>query len=195
MTENNSKEYARLLVSQAQGGDAGSLESLKELYMPLLLAACTRNASDAMRDEDREELFWEALVAFFNAVMAYDLDVTGVEFGLYAKICVENALISYRRAFERRSRLTSVSLDVLGERPDGGEEIDLIDVVVARESATDLARRISSVLSQYENRVWWLYVSGMSAKDISTMLGADDRSVHNAIYRIRRKLRGVISQK
>lgn len=193
MTENNSKEYIRLLVSQAQGGDAGTLESLKELYTPLLMAACTRNSSDSMRDEDREELFGEALIALFNAVMTYDLDVAGVEFGLYAKICIDNALISYRRAFERRSRLTSVSLDMLGEKREG--EVDLIDVIVARESAADLARRISSVLSQYENKVWWLYVSGRSAKDIAAMLDADERSVHNAIYRIRRKLRGVIPPK
>ena len=111
MTETNSKEYARVLVSQAQAGDQGALEQLKELYMPLLQSACARHYAEGMQTEDREELFAEALVAFFNAVLAYDLSVDGVEFGLYARICIDNALVSYRRAFERRSRLSSVPLD------------------------------------------------------------------------------------
>lgn len=193
MTETNSKEYARGLVSQAQAGDQGALEQLKELYMPLLQGACARHYSEGMQTEDREELFAEALVAFFNAVLAYDLSVDGVEFGLYARICIDNALVSYRRAFERRSRLTSVPLDEIDETSDG--EPDLMRSLVARENATILARKISSLLSAYENSVWWLYVAGMSPKDISLRVGADERSVHNAIYRIRRKLKGMIPKK
>lgn len=194
MTENNSKEYARELVRQAQGGDHDSLERLRDLYLPLLQSSCARNIVDGMQAEDREELFAEALVAFCNAVSAYDLGLEGIEFGLYAKICIDNALISYRRAFERRNRLTSVSLDTLDASCDGRGDADPIGDMVARENATVLARRISSQLSVYENRVWWLYVSGLSAKEISVRVGADERSVHNAIYRIRRKLRRVISE-
>lgn len=193
MTENNSKEYARLLVSQAQGGDADALELLRDLYMPLLQSACSRHFAEGMQTEDGEELFAEALVAFCNAVLAYDLDVVGIEFGLYAKICVDNALISYRRAFERRSRFASVSLESIDEKSDGNE--DLISALVARENASLLARKISSLLSKYENRVWWLYVAGLSAKDIALRVGTDERSVHNAVYRIRRKLRGIIPDK
>ncbi len=193
MTEINSKEYAKSLVNKAQGGDAAALEILRDLYMPLLKGACSRHSSESMSAEDREELFGEALIAFCNAVLSYDLAIEGIEFGLYARICVDNALISYRRAFERRSRLASVSLDTLGE--DGDGELDLIDAIAARESATDLARRINSVLSGFEKRVWWLYVAGLSVRDIALRIGSSDRSVHNAIYRIRRKLRGIIPEK
>ena len=194
MTENNSKEYARELVRQAQGGDHGSLEKLRDIYFPLLQGSCARSFVDGMQSEDREELFAEALIAFCNAVSAYDLGLEGIEFGLYAKICIDNALISYRRAFERRSRLMSVPLDTLDASCDGQGEADPIGDMVAIENATVLARRISSQLSVYENRVWWLYVSGLSAREISIRVGADERSVHNAIYRIRRKLRRVISE-
>ena len=195
MTENNTKEYARLIVSKAQAGEAGALEKLKEIYTPLLRGACARHSSDAMSAEDREELFGEALIALCNAALSYDLGVEGIEFGLYARICIDNALISYRRAFERRSRLTSVSLELIGDDADESGEADLFGAIAARESATVLARRISSLLSAYENRVWWLYVSGVAVKDIAKTVSADERSVHNAIYRIRRKLRGAISEK
>jgi DNA-binding CsgD family transcriptional regulator len=44
-------------------------------------------------------------------------------------------------------------------------------------------------LSQYEYKVWSLYVSGKTAKDIGKIVGVDEKSVNNAIYRIRKKLR------
>ena len=47
-------------------------------------------------------------------------------------------------------------------------------------------------LSELENRVWWQYVTGVPVADIARDLARDERSVHNAIYRIRRKLRAVI---
>jgi DNA-directed RNA polymerase specialized sigma24 family protein len=52
-----------------------------------------------------------------------------------------------------------------------------------------LCRTVRGHLSDYENRVWWQYVAGVSVADIAEGLGKDERSVHNAIYRIRRKLR------
>jgi DNA-directed RNA polymerase specialized sigma24 family protein len=52
-----------------------------------------------------------------------------------------------------------------------------------------LCRTVRGHLSDYENRVWWQYVTGVSVADIAEGLGRDERSVHNAIYRIRKKLR------
>ena len=53
----------------------------------------------------------------------------------------------------------------------------------------ELYRRIESVLSPYENHVWWLYLSGQTTSAIAASLNKDERSVQNAIYRIRKKLR------
>ena len=192
LTENISKEYVRRLVSEAQEGSADALGTLKELYTPLLESACARHFTDGMQAQDRDELYGEALVAFCNAVLAYDVAVEGVELGLYARICIDNALLSFRRAFQRRARFQSLSLDAIVE---DGARYDPIAAMVARENAADLARRISSLLSIYENEVWWLYVAGLSVKDIASRVGSDERSVHNAIYRIRRKLRDVVAER
>ena len=45
------------------------------------------------------------------------------------------------------------------------------------------------LLSPYENEVWRLYMAGYSASAIATRMERDEKSIHNAIYRIRKKLR------
>ena len=57
------------------------------------------------------------------------------------------------------------------------------------EAYTELYLRIRAALSTYENQIWWLYHSGRTAKEIAGVLGKSEKSIQNAIYRIRRKLR------
>ena len=73
-------------------------------------------------------------------------------------------------------------------------EEDVTAGVVAEEAYMELYRRIESVLSPYESHVWWLYLSGETTGTIATRLGKDERSVQNAIYRIRKKLRAALHQ-
>ena len=71
---------------------------------------------------------------------------------------------------------------------------DLAARLVEDESFRQLCRTVRGQLSDLENRVWWPYVTGVSVSEIARDLGRDERSVHNAIYRIRRKLRAHLSQ-
>ena len=194
MAENNSRENVRRLIEEVQGGKSDSIEVLRDLYMPLLKSSTDRFSKEKMSEQDKEELFGEALVAFCNAIYAYDLAAEGVEFGLYARICIDNALVSFLRAYERGNRILRVSLsDPISEGVRTGE-VDMLDVLSARESAAALAGRISLILSKYENKIWWMYVSGISVKEIAEQVENDERSVHNAIYRIRRKLKKMLSE-
>ena len=71
-------------------------------------------------------------------------------------------------------------------------EEDVAAGVVAEEAYMELYRRIEAVLSPYESHVWWLYLSGQTTGAIAASLGKDERSVQNAIYRIRKKLRAAL---
>jgi RNA polymerase sporulation-specific sigma factor len=64
---------------------------------------------------------------------------------------------------------------------------------VEKEDYRELSRRIESILSPYENRVWWLYLSGLTANNIAARLQKSERSIQNAIYRIRKKLRASLT--
>ena len=74
--------------------------ALLDEYRALIGAAVTRYGAD-LQATDREDLRQSALLAFYRAALNYDVAQSEVEFGLFAKICVENALISHLRRLRR----------------------------------------------------------------------------------------------
>lgn len=173
------------LINAARAGDESAFEALLEAYEPLIDSMSRSFANVADDSESHEDLRQEACIALYKAVQSYHSTQAEVSFGLYAKLCVRNRLISYTRKLRRRE-----SVLPLEERMKTEE--DVTAGVVAEEAYVELYRRIEAVLSPYENHVWWLYLSGQTTSSIAEQLGKDERSVQNAIYRIRKKLRAAL---
>ena len=189
--EYSEKETLRLVIL-AKEGDEASFAFLVDKFKPLLDAAVAQYRAELL-PQDAEELSQEALVAFHSAVKSYDPSYKNVSFGLYAKICVNKAIISALRAIWRRSRTDLVPIDdTLDAFGDVGD-VDPASELIERENAEELSRRISEHLSEYENRVWWLYFSGLSSAQIARVVGRSPKSVDNALCRIRQKLRALLS--
>ena len=190
MKENRKSENTAALIRRVREDDQSAFAELLSLYEPLLHAEVARYGA-GMCDSDTEDLRQLALLAFYRAARNFDLAQSEVEFGLFAKICISNALISQVRAMSNRAtEFSSVSFD----EGDGGEG-DPARRLMEQEAAEALLSRIRSLLSSYENRVWSLYVAGLSAAQIASRLGKTPRSVENAVYRIRQKLRTALSDR
>jgi RNA polymerase sporulation-specific sigma factor len=173
------------LINAVRAGNENAFEALLEAYEPLIDTMSRSFANTAEDSESHEDLRQEACIALYKAVQTYDVTQNEISFGLYAKLCVRNRLVSYTRKLRRREPILP-----LEERIKAQE--DVTQGVVAEEAYMELYRRIEAVLSPYENHVWWLYLSGQTAKNIALVLDTDEKSVQNAIYRIRRKLRAII---
>ena len=184
------------LLDAARAGDQQAYAWLLERYAPMLHAMATKYAMPGMTEADLEDLRQEASVVFCSAVQTYDPGREGVEFGLYAKICVGHGLASALRVFRRQRRQGLLSLEGEGliEHDPGllGSEISVAEALIDKERMEALQLTIQRALSPYESRVWWMYVSGASTSSIAKALGKDEKSISNAIYRIRRKLRQVL---
>ena len=170
------------LIRRVRTGDPAAFPALLQKYRGLIGAAVARYGAD-LQTTDREDLRQTALLAFYRAVLNFNAAQNEVEFGLFAEICVERALISHLRVL-RRPADEPLPEDVPGEGKD-----DPASLLLADEAAAELRARIRSALSPYENRVWDLYFAGRSAAEIATVLSKTTRSVENAVFRIRRKLR------
>ncbi len=180
------------LITHAREGSQDAFVELKRRYTPLIESQIAKHTLADMSAQDVEDLRGEATSIFGNAVCNYDCTAEGVEFGLYAKICIGNGLVSFVRSYLRRKKKTVIPLELA--ESSAAEGSDPLQSLVDKENAQELMRTIKKSLSDYENLVWWLYVSGMSASEIAATIGeADPRSVSNAIYRIRRKLRSKLS--
>lgn len=195
LTDSNKREETIKIIKSAQGGCQSAFESLKETYKPLIESCVARHSAQDMPTQDVEDMRQEALFFFFNAVSSYDTESDGVEFGLYAKICIENGLVSFIRKYMRRIREQALSFEDNGTKEALALDSDLLQNIVDVEREAELVRVIRNSLSDFENKVWWLYVSGMAVSEIAAALKLSSaKSVSNAIYRIRKKLRDCIKK-
>ena len=188
------KTQAEELILRVREGDGGAFESLLQLYTPLIEASVSRVLIDdelfrLYADDFRQE----ATVVFYNSILTYDMEQREVEFGLYARICISNALVSQLRILKKRNteRLSATSEDGLFTNDS---EDDPSVKILEQESLRALYSVIRKSLSDFEYRVWRLYMSGRTAKQIGEVVCKDERSVANAVYRIRKKLRALLDE-
>jgi RNA polymerase sporulation-specific sigma factor len=184
MKENEKAKDTAALIRRVRENDQAAFTELLDAYKPLLHAEVARHTAE-LATQDVEDLRQVALLALYRATLSFNLEQSEVEFGLYAKICIANALASQLRAIHRRK------LEIVGaELPEGdGGEGDPARRLMEREAVEALLARIQGLLSPYENRVWSLFVAGFSVRDIARAVGKEPHSVENAVYRIRKKLR------
>ena len=109
MAIKNETEYAsaRLsLIRSAQAGDQDSFEALLNQYAPLIDSMVYRHGeAQGLSAQDCEDLRQEAVLAFYRALMRYDVTQTEVQFGLFAKLCIKNALYSHLRKLRHQQPL------------------------------------------------------------------------------------------
>lgn len=174
-----------VLILQAQEGSREAYLTLRAKYRPLLDASVARFGAAEMSAQELTDMREEAERVFLGAITTYDTEQEAVDFGLYAKICLRNGLVS---AWRHINVLRRTCPEPLAEEVLPAEE-DPADRLIEAERFQRLCETVRGHLSEFENRVWWQYVTGISVADIARDLGRDERSVHNAIYRIRKKLR------
>lgn len=194
MNETSKKRSDAELLSKlrdAQTGDQAAFEDLLNRYMPLIHSLADRFARSCGRTNDRDDLRQTATIAFLHAVERYDADKSNVaSFGTYATYCIKNAMISEARSIKKRDHVILMEDNELAVAED--TEGNPADLLIEEEDYQALLCSIRSALSPYENRIWWLYLSGRTAGEIAEQMNKDEKSVHNAIFRIRRKLRAII---
>ncbi len=184
-----SPEKLTELLSRAREGSLSAYQGLRQKYRPLIESSVLRYTTADMTLQEKEDMKEEAERVFLAAISTYDTEQEGVDFGLYAKICLRNGLVSEVRRLHVRHRLGIVPLEseMLPTDEDPGHAIE------EAERFRRLYGMIYECLSSFENEVWWRYVSGISVRQIAKAVDKDERSVHNAIYRIRKKLRNLLS--
>ncbi len=179
------------LILRVRDGDQQAFLEMLDRYKPLLRALVSRFVSDDLTRSLDEDLLQEATVVFYNAILTYDHTQTDVEFGLYARICISNALVSQIRAINKRRAEHSVELEGDGLFVDDNATNPIEDIV-KQEDLKTLYTIIKDNLSDYEYVVWHNYMLGKTAREIGILVGSNEKSVTNAIYRIRKKLRSLL---
>jgi len=166
------------LVAGVKSGRHEDFELIKIRYRPLMrdLAKSFEQSGAGTLDD----LLEESQRALLKACVSFDETKKGITFGLYAKICIRNALISLMRSKKTKRKRMGRSVGKAERKIPKLEGFEGLE-------AEEIVERIAGSLSQYEQRVFFEFFSGRSASEVAAILGSDEKSVYNAVYRIRSK--------
>lgn len=183
-----------VLLSCVISGDRVAEEILAERYMRLV-RSCARPLF--LAGGDSEDLIQEGMCGLLSAMRQYDPD-SGNSFRTFAEHCIRMRLYSAIKSASRLKHLPlndGVSLEQLSE--DSSLQVSAIpdairrnpeDLVLARERTEELYSELLQCLSGMEKKVLSLYLEGLSYREIALRLGKEEKSIDNAVQRIRRKL-------
>ena len=194
MKKTDKKSDRTALILAAKAGDGEAFEALSHEYGGMIGAQISSfrssiSSADPGADSvfSEEDLRQEAGIAFLRAVRTYDPEKNkGVTFGLYAKICVKNAMISlFRKQSARKKR-----------RQRGGDIAETAEYRAAEEvDLGTLLEGARGTLSAFEADVLDMYVKGMKPRETAAELGVGEKTVYNALYRAKAKIRRLSERK
>lgn len=180
-------DEAAKLLARVRKGSSGAFLELSEKYKPLLESEVSRYIS-SFADADLDDLRQGALVALYHAALSYRAD-HGVTFGLYAKVCIVNGIADALRYLAKKT--ADVSMESLTDDDLLGGDENPQSLMLDKEGFTLALNKARAVLSELEYRIFELYIGGYSYAEIAEQIGKAEKSVDNALRRVKSKLKKV----
>ncbi|MCI8423272.1 MAG: sigma-70 family RNA polymerase sigma factor [Lawsonibacter sp.] len=179
------------LCDDAVRGDAQAENELVRRY-DWMVRACASPLF--LAGGDREDLIQEGMLGLLTAIRSFDPE-RNTSFRAYGVKCVRSRLYTAVRAAQG-GKHAPLNHSVSFEPPlfDGANAHLLSsvespeDVIIGREELRERLDALRGQLSAFEAQVLSPYLSGLSCGEIARRVGRSQKSVDNAIQRIRRKM-------
>lgn len=185
------------IAYMASKGDVGATDYLLNKYRNAVLTAARRYF---LIGADKEDIIQEGMIGLFKAVRDYRHD-TDASFATFANLCINRQIITAIKSATRKKHLplnsyVSLSNTVYDDDTETTLEDTLPnqfekspeDIFINKEKYTKTEKMIFSVLSKFEASVLMQYLDGKSYSDIASALGKSEKSIDNALQRIKKKI-------
>lgn len=184
------------LLRQIKTGNDDAMECLLERYRDMVRKEARKFF---LAGGDEEDLIQEGMIGLFKAITSYQQG-KNTSFSTFAYLCVQRQIYTTITAFNRKKHIplnTSISLseqkneddetslDEILETPEKTPE----ELLLRKEEVKDYYRMIDQKLSKFEKQVMYYYLNGENYTMIAKRLGRTDKSIDNAIQRIRKKIK------
>lgn len=174
------------LISRIRNGEDGAEEALILRYMSYVRSF---SRSYFLAGGDFEDIIQEGMIGVVKAISQFDAS-RHASFRTFAASCIKNRIYSAIRNSNRSKNLplnNYISIETL-LLSDSQASPDPAEGVISEEAYRELRERVKELLSKFEQRVFDLYLEGLSYSEISEKVAKPEKSVDNAVCRIRRKL-------
>lgn len=171
---------------QRCAGDTDAVAVLISRYIPLI----NKYAFQFSKVLDFDDLVQEGSLGLLDAISSFRPD-KDVKFSTYAAVCVRNKML---KAVEKASSQKSGGLRgnvSLSELPERADDLTPENIFIGKESLDAVMDDVKKVLSPLERRILFSHLGGMDYKTIAQNLKISQKSVDNALQRVRRKLKSI----
>ena len=180
----------------ASSGNSQATDYLLAKYRNFVLAIAR---SYFLIGADHEDIIQEGMIGLFKAIRDYKSGET--VFSTFAHMCVKRQIISAIKAATRKKHMPLNSYVSLNKTIyDDEQETTLLNVLsdnidmtpeeifIDKEVFNGTKNTICAMLSSYEAIVLEKYLQGKSYVDIAGELGKTEKSIDNALQRIKKKI-------
>ncbi|HAJ97506.1 MAG TPA: RNA polymerase subunit sigma-70 [Ruminococcus sp.] len=137
---------------------------------------------------DADDLVQEGLIALLYAIPQYSPE-KGTKFSSFAQVCIQNrmknVLLKNQKNPEPVENLEEY------QSADFIDEVTPESILLEKEQEILFRKQVMEMLSDKEWQVLGLIVEGATYAETARKLGISEKSVDNAMQRIRRKMRSV----
>lgn len=184
------------LVALAQSGETQAEEYLIRKYERMVQVWSRPYFLQGAEDDD---LLQEGRIGLFKAIR--DFNHGSSNFWSFAKLCIIRNIISAIKGTTRQKHIplnsyTSLYKSVYDNEGDrallevitDNKVVDPEAIVIDREKLKSTKYFISMALSEFEYKVFILYLNGLSYKEMAERLHTHTKSVDNALCRVKSKI-------
>ena len=166
------------LLRQIHGGSDDAMECLLEKYRDMVRKEARKFF---LAGGDEEDLIQEGMIGLFKAITSYQ-EGKSTSFSTFAYLCVHRQIYTTITAFNRKKHIPlNTSISLFDETPE--------ESLLRKEEIKDYYQKINQKLSKFEKQVMYYYLNGDNYTVIAKKLGKTDKSIDNAIQRIRKKIK------
>jgi len=189
------------LVSIAQDLNEDAINLLHEKYQPLINKKC-RKFIKYLHNKgiEYQDLVQECTIGFEEAIHNFN-PKDDVSFYTFACVCMDRQLMS-ELTKQNRDKYKFLNESIPLETIDDDEDTNLIDFIqdnsnnpelglLSSEEFSELYTSISHELTDLEECVFKLKIQGFGYKEIADILDKDEKSIDNAIQRIKVKIKAL----
>lgn len=180
--ENNQTLSDELLVEKIKNGEYKFLPFIIDHYMSAIVYYAENFLPEAYVDDAVQE----ATIALYNAVKQYDSQKSS--FKTFANLCIKRSIFAFARKNGAQKNIPDDMRFSLNDTEISDSNTPET-IVIAKESYNNLTKSIRLELSAMEYDILQLFLSGMSYSAIAKSLEISEKSVDNALSRIRKKIK------
>ena len=182
------------LIEQLRVGDSGVMDFLMEKYKYLV-----RKKANAvfLLGGDTDDLVQEGMIGLFKAVQ--DFDNSKSSFFYFAELCISRQIYHAIEAAGRKKHGPLNAYVSLSEEAKDSDNLSLEEsmtvreenpeqILIDRESVDVFLESIHTTLSPMENIVLDAYLDGWNYRQIAEKMGKTEKSIDNALQRIKTKV-------